>query len=316
MKKLYKIFSYLLVYLFFFIISLQALEKKQIKNNDELVEKLETLNWYNLTNGKDHNTNISKANAKIQVYDNEYYLKGYKDINQFYWWKFGEGVDPDSIFFLQGDNYSIYAYFIEDGYVKLDDWKNVKPQDLLNQLKQSAKSNEPYYKEKNLNYATGFEWVFDPDLNQQNRSVSYSYKVFWSDGKNTLESKNFILGKKGYIETSYVVNLDDKNVNFKEEAEYAKDFVNGVIFSDGYKHTDYKSGDKIAALGVGSLVAGSLGAKVIAKTGFLAKFLPLLAKFWWILLAPLAALGFMRGEGNKKSSSSRSTNKRRKLDKD
>ena len=316
MKKIHKIFSYLLVYLFFSIISLHALEKKQIKNQDELIEKLETLNWYNLTNGKDHSTNISKANAKIQVYDNEYYLKGYKDINQFYWWKFGEGVDPDSIFFLQGDNYSIYAYYIEDGYVKLDDWKNVKSKDLLNQLKQSAKSNESYYKEKNLNYATGFEWVFDPDLNQQNRSVSYSYNVVWSDGKNTLEYKNFILGKKGYIETSYVIRLDNNNINFKEEAEYSKDFVNGVTFSDGYKHTDYKSGDKIAALGVGSLVAGSLGAKVIAKTGFFAKLLPLLAKFWWILLAPIAAFGFMRGEGNKKNSSSRSKNKRRKLGKD
>ena len=316
MKKIHKIFSYLLVYLFLSIVSLHALEKKQIKNQDELIEKLETLNWYNLTNGTDHSTNISKANAKIQVYDNEYYLKGYKDINQFYWWKFGEGVDPNSIFFLQGDNYSIYAYYIEDGYVKLDDWKNVKSKDLLNQLKQSAKSNESYYKEKNLNYATGFEWVFDPVLNQQNRSVSYSYKVIWSDGKNTLESKNFILGKKGYIETSYVVRLDNNNINFKEEAEYSKDFVNGVTFSDGYKHTDYKSGDKIAAVGVGSLVAGSLGAKVIAKTGFFAKLLPLLAKFWWILLAPIAAFGFMRGEGNKKSSSSRSKNKRRKLGKD
>ena len=69
-------------------------------------------------------------------------------------------------------------------------------------------------------------------------------------------------------------------------------------------------------MGVGSLVAGSLGAKVIAKTGLFAKLLPIFAKFWWILLAPLAAFGFMRGEGNKKNSSSRSKNKRRKLDKD
>ena len=59
MKKIYKIFSYLLVYLFFSSISLHALEKKQIKNQDELIEKLETLNWYNLTNGTDHSTNIS-----------------------------------------------------------------------------------------------------------------------------------------------------------------------------------------------------------------------------------------------------------------
>ena len=149
------------------------------------------------------------------------------------------------------------------------------------------------------------------ELNQDNRSVSYSYKVFWSDGNNTLESKNFILGKKGYIETSYIVNLNNNNINFRDEAEYAKDFVNGVTFSDGYKHADYKPGDRIAAVGVGSLVAGSLGAKVLAKTGFFAKFLPIIAKFWWVLLAPLAALGFLRKEDSEKNRRSRKNKKKK-----
>ena len=63
-----------------------------------------------------------------------------------------------------------------------------------------------------------------------------------------------------------------------------------VIFSDGYKHTDYKSGDKIAAVGVGSLVAGSLGAKVIAKTGFFAKLLPPISKLPTIAIALISTL--------------------------
>mgnify|MGYP001363108056 CR=1 FL=1 len=310
--KIHKIFSFILFYIFISLSIVQALEKEKIASKDKLVDKLETLNWHNLTEGKNHYTDVPIANAKIQIYESEYYLKSFKDINQFYWWKFGDGADPDTVFFLQGEDYSIYAYYIEDGYVKLDDWEKIESEDLLNQLKQIAKSKESYYKEKNLKYATGFEWVFDPELNKQNKSISYSYKVFWSDGNNTLESKNFILGKKGYIETSYIVNLDEKNMNFKDEAEYAKDFVNGVIFNDGYKYTDYKSGDKIAAVGVGSLVAGSLGAKVLAKTGFFAKFLPLLLKFWWILLAPLAAFGYIKGKESKENSSSRSKNKKRK----
>ena len=182
MKKIHKIFSYLLIYLFLFLTTLHALEKKKITNEDELREKLLTLTWYNYTNGKNHSTEISKANAKIQVYDNEYYLKGYKDINQFYWWKFGECM-LRYYFFLQGENYSIYTYYVENGYVKLDDWKNVKSKDLLNDLKQIAKSNQSYYKENNLNYATDFEWIFDPELKKKNRSVSYSYKVFWNDAR-------------------------------------------------------------------------------------------------------------------------------------
>ena len=164
----------------------------------------------------------------------------------------------------------------------------------IKSAQESAKLSEPYYKEKNLDYAKNFEWIFDPELNQDNRSVSYSYKVFWSDGNNTLESKNFILGKKGYIETSYIVNLNNNNINFRDEAEYAKDFVNGVTFSDGYKHADYKPGDRIAAVGVGSLVAGSLGAKVLAKT-FLLNFYQSLQNFGGFISA-VVALGLKDSE--------------------
>ena len=56
------------------------------------------------------------------------------------------------------------------------------------------------------------------------------------------------------------------------------------------KYKDYKTGDKVAAVGIGGLVAGTLGVKALAKAGILAKFLPLLAKFWWIIIAPIVAI--------------------------
>ena len=281
-----------------------ALEKKQI-TGDELSLKLDTLNWYNLENSKEHKVLIEKAKAEIQVYDNEYYLKGYKDINQFYWWRFGENANQEAVLMLLGEGYVFYINYYDEGYVKLDDWKNVNSSDLLKDLEESAKEGKQFYVERNLPFATKFQWIFDPYLNTENRSVSYSYKVFWSNGDESMETKNIILGKKGYFDTAYVVNTKNKNVDFKEEASYAKDFVNGVVFNDGFQHSDFKPGDKIAAVGVGSLVAGSLGAKVIAKTGFLAKFLPLLAKFWWILLAPIAAFSFSKREKNTSRSSKR-----------
>ena len=93
------------------------------------------------------------------------------------------------------------------------------------------------------------------------------------------------------------------------ESDFSKDFVNGVIFKEGFKHSDYKPGDKIAAAGIGGLVAGSLGIKALAKTGVLAKLL----KFWWILLAPLAFLGkFLSGKESSPNNSSPSVKRRRR----
>ena len=295
-KNNYKFFFTILLLSIISINNTISLEKRQIFDTEERQKKLESLNWHNWDNAKTHVTEIPLANANVQIFEDEVYLKGNKDINQYYWWKFGEPVNEDTVLLIAGKGYGIYVHYRPEGFVKLDDWKNIKASDLLADLRKNAKSMEEYNKQNNVSYAKEFEWIFDPELNEENRSVSYSYKVLWSDNKNSLESKNIILGKKGYLETAYVVNLDDNYVNLNEEAAFAKDFINGVAFEDGYKHSDYKKGDKIAAAGVGTVVAGSLGAKAIAKTGFFAKLIPFLAKFWWIILAPLAAFGFTQKE--------------------
>ena len=86
----------------------------------------------------------------------------------------------------------------------------------------------------------------------------------------------------------------------REFEEMAKGFADSINFDEGYRYSDYKSGDKIAAVGIGGLVAGTLGVKALAKAGVLAKLLGFVAKFWWVILAPLIFLGSLL---NKKSTS-------------
>ena len=86
-----------------------------------------------------------------------------------------------------------------------------------------------------------------------------------------------------------VVTPDIANSNCSGKY-FALDFANTISFKEGFKHLDYKSGDKVAAIGIGGLVAGTLGVKALAKAGIIAKFLPFLIKFWWIILAPIVAI--------------------------
>lgn len=285
---------------------IQALEKKLLKD-DEWEKKIGTLNWKNL-NEKEHNAFIKKANAKVLILDNEIYLDNYKDINQFSWWAYGHGTEKTMVMQIRGTGYDVFLDYRDDGYVKLDDWKNVNSNNLLSELREIAKANAIYLKEKNLDYVNKIDWIYKPTLNQENKSVSYSYKVDWNSGQKSMESKNLILGKKGYLESAFVVAYK-KDIDLKYESDFSKDFVNGVIFNEGFKHSDYKPGDKIAAAGIGGLVAGSLGVKVLAKTGLLAKLL----KFWWILLAPLAFFGkFLSGKESSSNNSSASVKRRKR----
>ena len=299
MKKIFSLIFFLLL-----INHVQALEKKLL-NDDEWEKKAATLNWKNLDE-KEHYAFIKKANAEVLILDNEIYLDNYKDINQLSWWAHGHGVKR-CVMHIRGIGYDIFLEYRDDGYVKLDDWKNVNSNNLLSELREIAKANAIYLKEKNLDYVNKIDWIYKPTLNQENKSVSYSYKVDWNSGQQSMESKNLILGKKGYLESAFVVSYK-KDMDLKYESDFSKDFVNGVIFNEGFKHSDYKPGDKIAAAGIGGLVAGSLGVKAIAKTGVLAKLL----KFWWILLAPLAFFGKFLSGKESSSKNSHSSVKRRK----
>ena len=259
-----KIFS--LIFFLFFFTHLQALEEK-LSTDEDWGKKIETLNWKNLDE-KEHYAFVKKANAKVLILDNEIYLDSFKDINQYSWWTFGLPAEKNVVMHIRGTGYDVYLDYINDGYVKLDDWKSVDPKNLLFQLREVAKSNATYLKGKNLDYVNRIDWIYKPTLNEKNKSVSYSYKVDWNSGQKSMESKNLILGKKGYLESAFVVSYK-KDMDLKYESDFSKDFVNGVVFDDGYKHADYKSGDKIAAVGIGGLVAGSLGVKALAKTGIL-----------------------------------------------
>ena len=301
MKKIFSLIFFLLIFT-----HIQALEKKLLKD-DEWEKKIGTLNWKNLDE-KEHNAFIKKANAKVLILDNEIYLDNYKDINQFSWWAYGHGTEKTTVMHIRGTGYDVFLDYRDDGYVKLDDWKNVNSNNLLSELREIAKANAIYLKEKNLDYVNKIDWIYKPTLNQENKSVSYSYKVDWNSGQQSMESKNLILGKKGYLESAFVVAYK-KDIDLKYESDFSKDFVNGVIFNEGFKHSDYKPGDKIAAAGIGGLVAGSLGVKVLAKTGLLAKLL----KFWWILLAPLAFFGkFLSGKESSSNNSSASVRRRKR----
>ena len=301
-----KIISSLLL-IVFFCTNGYAVEQKKITDDEQWSKKVETLNWKNLEQ-KEHSKEIKKANASILILEEEIYLDNFKDIDQYNWWNTGLAAEKESVMLIRGVGYTIYLDYVDEGYIKLDDWEKVNSTNFLKQMNETAKSNAEYLKKINLDYTTKIDWIFKPTLNKENNSVSYSYKVTWNSGIETMESKNLILGKKGHLESAFVINYRE-DLNFKEQSEFSKDFVNGVIFQEGFKHSDYKTGDKVAAAGIGGLVAGSLGVKALAKTGLLAKLL----KFWWILLAPLAFLGkFLSGKESSPNSSSPSVKRRRR----
>ena len=318
-KNLHKTLIIALILVFNFSLQSFAVEKFMLSKDlskEERGKKLDTLTWHNWDNSKNHKTLLKKPNAEIYILESEYYLKGTKDINQYSWWVFGEEDIQSNLIIFSGDQ-TIYVKYKDEGYVTIDDWKSIKPENLIAEMRQAQEAWKDQLKEEGRNYVEELNWIYKPTFDQEKSAIYFSYEAAWDgkDGKyKTMETNSIVLGRNGYLELSFVTPIKNETTKIELEqfANLAKDFTVGIDFLEGSKHTDYKSGDKVAALGIGGLVAGTLGVKALAKVGILAKFTPFLMKFWWIIFAPIAAIF---GMANKKKSNVRKR-KRKEIDYD
>ena len=290
-----------------FSTNLHAIEKKQIVDDAEWGKKIDTLKWYNEENSKAHTIKIPSSNANIYIYKREMYLLG-QDIEQYSWWAHGK-YNNDLVLKVIGNGYSyIIDKPINDGYTKVEDWSDVSPEELIQGLRDANKNEGD-----GLSYAQEIQWIYKPSLDKEKNLVNYSYKVVWSDDSISMESKNIILGRGGHIDQIFVFSdLSDTKFN----ADLAKAASSDTTFDAGFSYKDFKAGDKIAAVGIGALVATSLGVKVLKGAKATGGILLLFKKLWWVILAPLAFIGTLFGGGDKEQTEENSQPVRRRKKKD
>ncbi len=289
-----------------FSTNLHAIEKKQIVDDAEWGKKIDTLKWYNEENSKAHTIKIPSSNANIYIYKRETYLLG-QDIEQYSWWAYGK-YNNDLVLKVFGNGYSyIIDKPINDGYTKVEDWSDVSPEELIQGLRDANKNEGD-----GLSYAKEIQWIYKPSLDKEKNLVNYSYKVVWNNDSITMESKNIILGRGGHIDQIFVFSdLSDTKAN----ADLAKAASSDTTFDAGFSYKDFKTGDKVAAVGIGALVATSLGVKALKGAGGAAAatggILLLLKKLWWVILVPLAFIGKLFGGGDKEQTEENSKPVRR-----
>jgi len=290
-----------------FSTNLHAIEKKQIVDDAEWGKKLDTLKWYNEENSKNYTIKIPGSNANINIYEGERYLLG-QDIEQYYWWAYGR-YHRELVLKVFGIG---YTYAIDkptkDGYIKVEDWSDVSPEELIQGIRDANKDQGD-----GLSYAKEVQWIYKPNLDKEKDLVNYSYKVVWNDDIITMESKNIILGRGGHIDQIFV--FSDLS-NTKANADLAKAASSDTTFDAGFSYKDFKAGDKVAAVGIGALVATSLGVKVLKGAKATGGILLLLKKLWWVILAPLAFIGTLFGGGDKEQTEENSQPVRRRKKKD
>jgi uncharacterized membrane-anchored protein len=194
--------------------------------------------------------------------------------------------------------WAIEIYYEEDGHVKDDDAEDIDYKELLEEMQGQVK--EANIQRKKMGYSTVqlTGWASEPYYDKSAKKLHWAKKLlFEGDSAETLNYNIRILGRKGVL----VLNAIGMVSELGEIKAHVNPILSSVNFTEGNAYADYnESMDKVAAYGIGGLIAGG----VLAKTGLLAKIGLIFAKFAKVIIIGIGAVGagivkfFRGGRGN------------------
>ena len=276
--------------LLFFIFNFKALalDTKIPVTNEEWDKAYASLNW------KEGPllVNFNEANSKINISSNFSILEG-KDAHQLLYWLNGTSFDYINIYAVDNQTSQYMFFYTDSGYVKTNDWTDVDPDKFIKDIKENYKASNEIRKKNGQPTVLNVSWKKKPYLDDIYNSVYYALNVQWSDNTSTTEGTAIILGREGYTTAKYVAG----NNGYQEQMLLNLSKIHK--FNNTKEYKDWKSGDKVAAAGIGALLATTLGVKAL-KPGLIAAGLLLLKKFWFIIFLPFLWLGKLFSGSSKK----------------
>lgn len=192
---------------------------------------------------------------------------------------------PENVSPLADSSFAINITYSEDGYVDDEDAKDIDYDELLETMQDDTDAANEMRAEMGYPTVQLVGWASQPFYDADSKKLHWAKELRFADyPDNTLNYNIRILGRKGYLQLNAIGEmyiLDEVKSNIDP-------LLANVSFTEGNRYSDFNpSIDKVAAYGIGGLIAG----KVLAKAGIFAKLGLLLAKFWKVILVALAALG-------------------------
>jgi len=176
----------------------------------------------------------------------------------------GVAVPPD---FEESQMFAVYSYD-DEGHVKDD----VAPDygQLLADMKEGAVAQSAERKKAGLGGVALLGWAEPPHYDRAQHKLYWAEKLKFEDSQGlTLNYNVRVLGRRGHLVVNGVGGIGQLPL----VAENCKALLTATDFVAGERYSDFDPAmDKVAAYGIGGLIAGTLA----AKAGLFAKLLVLL----------------------------------------
>ncbi|HSU17835.1 DUF2167 domain-containing protein [Longimicrobium sp.] len=159
--------------------------------------------------------------------------------------------------------WGVVVTYRDDGYVKDDEAEKIDYDEMLRQMQQETREDNAERARQGYATLDLVGWAARP------RYDVATHKLYWArelaevgaaDGEHALNYDVRVLGRRGVLSLNAVAGMSQL-----PEIERDMQGVLGFVdFNEGHRYADFTGGDKVAAYGIGALVAGT----VAAKAGF------------------------------------------------
>ena len=191
----------------------------------------------------------------------------------------GVAIPPD---YVESQSFAVYSY-VDDGHVKDDEAPDYD--DLLQQMQDAAAEDNKQRKAAGLQGVALVGWAEAPHYDKEQKKLYWAERLhFDGEDGDTLNYNVRVLGRTGHLVVNGVGSIEQ----LASVAAHNKELLTATEFVEGKRYSDFQPEyDKLAAYGIGGLVAGKLALKV----GLFAKLGGLLLKFLKPILIGVAVIG-------------------------
>ena len=180
----------------------------------------------------------------------------------------------------------IFSYF-DEGYIDDSDWQKLDSDDLMKDVIESTMEGNEMRAANGVAAVNVKGWVEEPTYDRSRDVVRYIIKAE-SEGESILNSVALKLGREGFTR----ITLASPAGIPSEASNTLTAVLDSHSFDDGFLYSDYEPGNRMAGIGLASLVAltaGSKNGKGIAA-GLMATLLIFAKKLWFVIFLPFVFL--------------------------
>jgi len=183
------------------------------------------------------------------------------------------------------ESWGVVITYDEDGYVKDDEAAGINYDDLLKEMKEGMRKGNQERIKQGYEAIELIGWAAPPRYDKAAHKLYWAKELSFGGGpEHTLNYDIRALGRRGVLSLNAVASIDQLQAIEKDMREV----LSFVEFNEGHRYGDYVAGvDKVAAYGIGALIAGT----VAAKAGLFKLLLGALIAGKKFVIIALAALG-------------------------